>query len=258
MSAKEIVIQLATALFSSFDPEAATALLDPGYIQHNPAVPTGAAAIVGFVPALEQSGFQAETHRVIAEGDLVVLHSTFSNAQIIGADTVIAFDVFRVKDGKVVEHWDNLQPAVPAAQTANGNSMVDGAVEIMDLEKTAQNKALVQGMLSDVFMGGKVDKIADYISAETYVQHNPQIGNGLEGLGAAIAQLSAAGQMFTYDTVHMVVAEGNFVFAASEGSMGGVPMAFFDLFRVEDGKIVEHWDVVSDIPAEMAHENGKF
>jgi predicted SnoaL-like aldol condensation-catalyzing enzyme len=54
------------------------------------------------------------------------------------------------------------------------------------------------------------------------------------------------------------VAEGNFVVTASEGTLGGEPTAFFDLFRVEDGWIVEHWDVISTIPSEMAHENGKF
>ena len=61
-----------------------------------------------------------------------------------------------------------------------------------------------------------------------------------------------------YDETHLIVAEGNFVFTASEGAMGDAPTAFFDLFRVEDGKIVEHWDTVSEIPSEMAHENGKF
>ena len=54
------------------------------------------------------------------------------------------------------------------------------------------------------------------------------------------------------------VAEGNFVFAASEGTFGGKPTAFFDLFRVDNGKVAEHWDVMADIPAKMAHGNGKF
>ncbi len=61
-----------------------------------------------------------------------------------------------------------------------------------------------------------------------------------------------------YSTVHKVIAEGNFVFTMSEGTFGGAPTAFFDLFRVDNGKIVEHWDIISEIPDEMAHENGKF
>ncbi len=43
------------------------------------------------------------------------------------------------------------------------------------------------------------------------------------------------------------VAEGNFVLAASEGTFGGKPMAFFDLFRVDNGNIAEHWDAMADI-----------
>jgi len=61
-----------------------------------------------------------------------------------------------------------------------------------------------------------------------------------------------------YTDTALAVAEGNFVFTGSEGTFGGAPTAFFDLFRVEDSRIVEHWDVVATIPAEFAHDNGKF
>ncbi|MDP5217676.1 nuclear transport factor 2 family protein [Ruegeria sp. 2205SS24-7] len=258
MTPKELVLQAVSALFIDFDPEAAKELLAPDYIQHNPAVPTGAAAIIGFIPALQESGVTATIHRVIAEGDLVVLHTTYDNAQAFGAQTLVGFDVFWVEDGKVAEHWDNLQPAVPASETANGNSMTDGATEVTDLDKTAENKALVESFLRDVLNGAAPERITDYVSTETYIQHNPMIGNGLDGLGAALAAMAEAGQVMAYTDTPIIVAEGNFVFAASEGVLGETPTAFFDLFRVEDGKIVEHWDTVSEIPSEMAHENGKF
>jgi len=54
------------------------------------------------------------------------------------------------------------------------------------------------------------------------------------------------------------VAEGNFVLAAPEGTFGGKPAAFFDLFRVDNGKIAARWDVMADIPAKMTHGDGKF
>jgi len=54
------------------------------------------------------------------------------------------------------------------------------------------------------------------------------------------------------------IAEGNFVFAASEGTFGGKPTAFFDLFRVDNCKVAERWDVMADIPAKMAQGNRKF
>jgi predicted SnoaL-like aldol condensation-catalyzing enzyme len=258
MSPTETVLAALTALFVDFDPEAAGKLMKEDYIQHNPGVPTGAAPILGFLPALKDSGLSPTVHRVISEGDLVVLHVTYENAQAFGAQTQVAFDIFRVEDGKLAEHWDNLQPAVPAGQTASGNSMTDGPTEITDRDKTAENKALVEGFVTDVLHGKAPEKITDYISTESYTQHNPMVANGLDGLGAALAAMAEAGQVMAYTGTHMVVAEGNFVFTASEGTLGSQHTAFFDLFRVEGGKIVEHWDTISEIPAEMAHENGKF
>ena len=43
-----------------------------------------------------------------------------------------------------------------------------------------------------------------------------------------------------------------------DGELGGKPTALYDLFRVEDGMIVEHWNTVQEIPAQMAHDNGMF
>ncbi len=256
MSVREIVMNVVSAIFVQFDAEAAAELLAPGYIQHNPGVPTGAAPILGLIPALKESGLELSIHRVLAEGDYVVLHSTYVNAQAFGAATLVAFDVFRVEDGKVAEHWDNLQPLSPA--NASGRTMVDGETAVNDLGKTSDNKALVSGFVTDVLQGKAPQKIADYVSTETYLQHNPMVADGLDGLGAAMKAMAEAGQMMRYDTTHMIVAEGNFVFTASEGAMGDTPTAFFDLFRVQDGKIVEHWDTISTIPTDMVHENGKF
>lgn len=256
MSTKSLVLKAVAAIFLDFDPQAAEQLLDPGYIQHNPAVPSGAAPIIGFIPGLKESGIEVETHRVLAEGDLVVMHNTYRNAQAFGGDTLIAFDVFRVQDGKVVEHWDNLTPI--AAPNPSGRTQTDGATKITDLDKTAENKKLVTSFVETVLRDGDGDRITELVSTETYLQHNSQVADGLDGLGKALATWAEQGIVMKYDTVHLTVAEGNFVFTASEGTLGDEPTAFYDLFRVEDGKIVEHWDVVASIPEEMAHDNGKF
>ncbi len=256
MSVTETVLNAVSAIFIQFDAEAAAQALAADYIQHNTAVPTGAAPIVGFIPALKDSGITVTTHRVITEGDLVVMHNTYENAQAFGADTLVAFDVFRVEDGKVAEHWDNLQ--VPGAPNASGRSMTDGATEITDVDLTAANKAVVSGFVRDVLHGAAPQNIEAYISTDTYLQHNPYVADGLDGLGAALQAMAEAGQNMRYDATHMIVAEGNFVFTASEGALGATPTAFFDLFRLQDGKIVEHWDTISEIPSEMAHDNGKF
>jgi len=90
-----------------------------GYIQHNPMVPTGREAAVKLLSERIRPESIADVKRVIAEGDLVVLHvHSRSNAQDRGRAIV---DIFRVKDGKIVEHWDVIQP-VPE-QAANDNTM---------------------------------------------------------------------------------------------------------------------------------------
>ncbi len=256
MSPKELVLALLTAAFVDHDPEAAKPLMDPGYIQHNPAIATGAEGLMAVIPAVEASGMTTTTHRIISEGNYVVLHNTYDNADAFGAPSLVAFDVFRVEDGVVAEHWDNLQP-VPET-TVSGRSMTDGPVEVTDLDKTEENKELVVGFVRDVLGGAAPEKVTDYMDPAVYMQHNPMIADGLDGLMAAIEAFAEQGQVITKFEPKIVVAEGNFVFVASDAIMGGKPWAFFDLWRVENGKIVEHWDVVSPIPAEMAHENGKF
>ncbi len=86
MAIKEIVLAALTALFTDYDPAATEKLLAPNYIQHNPAVPTGRAPILGFLPALKKSGISIKTHRLIVEGDIAVAHNSYSNAQAFGGD----------------------------------------------------------------------------------------------------------------------------------------------------------------------------
>ncbi len=254
MLAKDLVIALFTAAFIDHDPEAARALVTPDYIQHNPQIPTGAEALACLIPLVEQSGMSVTTHRVITEGDLVVLHSTFANADAFGAPTLAAFDIFRVQDGKVAEHWDNLQP-VPET-TVSGRGMTDGATEITDRDRTAENKELVLGFVRDVLGGAAPEKAPLY--SEVYMKHNPNLADGIDGLMAGTKAWAEQGFVITKFEPQIVVAEGNFVFVASDATVSGKPWAFFDLWRVEEGKIVEHWDVVAPTPEEMAHANGKF
>ena len=158
----------------------------------------------------------------------------------------------------IVEHWDNIQEV--AGPNPSGHTMFDGATEVTDLDKTEENRALVTQMIEDVLMQGNGDNVANYISTETYIQHNPGVADGLEGFGEAMAAFAEQGIFMEYHTLHHVVAEGNFVLAISEGAFGGQPTSFYDLFRVEDGLIVEHWDVIETILPEdqWQNENGKF
>ena len=166
----------------------------------------------------------------------------------------MAFDLFRVADGKLAEHWDGLVPVV--TETASGRSQTDGQAEPANAD-TEQSRALVREFAQRVLQDADYSVLTDYISTETYLQHNPEAADGLDGFGAAAAKWAGQGKNLVYKTVHKVVAEGDLVLLQSEGEFGE-PVAYWDLFRVADGKIVEHWDVVAPIPAELPHTNGLF
>jgi predicted SnoaL-like aldol condensation-catalyzing enzyme len=129
-----------------------------------------------------------------------------------------------------------------------------------DLDDTDANKTLVRGFVTDILVNGEMDKLAGYFDGDTYVQHNPGVADGLSGLGAALGAMAEQGITMKYDRIHKVLGQGNFVLTMSEGSFADQPTAFFDLFRVENGKIAEHWDTIQTIPpeADWQNTNGKF
>ncbi len=255
-SNKRVAINAVNAFFKDYSVEGINTYFAKDYIQHNPHVPTGIEPVIGFAPLLKQAGTTTQNHRIFVDGDLVVMHNTYDNAEAFGAKKVVTFDIFRVANGKVAEHWDAINPL--ADTTASGRTQVEGPTQVTDLDKTQANKTLVKNFVDDVLFGKAPQKITDYISTTEYHQHNVGIKDGLDGLNEAIGQLIAANNMFKYSKVHKVLGEGNFVLTVSEGEWSGKPQAFYDLFRVQDGKIVEHWDVVQEIPAQMAHGNGMF
>lgn len=254
-------IQKALALINTFatgDTETAASLLAEGYIQHNLAYGTGRDTFVGSVAYLASAPVKTTVNNIrsFADGDKVFLQTVYNFA---GAGEQVAFDIFRFDDcGKIAEHWDNL--AALAAPNPSGHTQTDGSMAITDLDKTEENRKLVESFLYDVMQGNHPEKTPDYFDGDAYIQHNTGIADGLSGLGAALASLAEQGIQMIYTTVHQVLAQGNFVLAVSEGTFGGAPTAYYDLWRVENGKIAEHWDVMETIAEKSTwqNQNGKF
>jgi len=116
---KQTVLRAMQELFSDKDVSAVDRFWAEPYLQHNPTMPNGLDGLRAIVPALE--GFSWTPARIVAQDDLVMTHS-----RVLGWDPepVIIVDIFRLEGGKIVEHWDVVQPEVPAAQSVNGNAMV--------------------------------------------------------------------------------------------------------------------------------------
>ncbi|MGP1993986.1 nuclear transport factor 2 family protein [Zobellia laminariae] len=253
VSNEEKVIQLLKSIETGAQEPAA--YINPNnYVQHNLEVADGIAGFIATLQALPPNSAKVNTVRTFEDGNFVFSHTDYN---FFGPK--IGFDIFRFEDGLIVEHWDNLQ-VKPKLPNPSGHTMTDGTTEITDLDKTEKNKELVKNFVTDILVNGDMSKISAYFDGDNYIQHNPNIPDQLSGLGATLEALAKQGIFMKYDRIHTVLGEGNFVLAVSEGDFGEDHNSFYDLFRIENGKIAEHWDVVEKIaPKEnWKNQNGKF
>jgi predicted SnoaL-like aldol condensation-catalyzing enzyme len=117
---KALVLAGIKGVFIDRDPTVLDRLFSGNYRQHNPQIPNGTAAVKALLRNLP-ADFTYESGLVVADGDYVTIHGRYIGW---GPKTMVAVDIFRVANGKIAEHWDVMQEEVPAAQSANGNSML--------------------------------------------------------------------------------------------------------------------------------------
>lgn len=253
MSKKDKVVALLNS-FNTGDQKPIAYINPEKYIQHNLGVGDGLAGFGAVMQNAPEGGFKANVVRAFEDGDYVFTHTEYD---FFGPKA--AFDVFRFEEGLIVEHWDNMLEV--QKPNPSGHTQLDGSTVLTDLEKTEANKAKVKEFIETILLKGEMDQVTQYINPENYVQHNPAVADGLEGFGAAMKYFAENGLVMEYVTLHKVLGQGNFVLTLSEGKFGkGEPTAFYDLFRLKDGLIVEHWDVIAPIPpkSEWKNDNGKF
>jgi len=222
------------------------------YIQHNLRLGDGVKALADRIQAIPKGSAKVNTLRAFRDGNYVFTHSEYD----FGEPTV-GFDIFRFESGLIVEHWDNLQKAA----SKPSHTMVDGPRTASDLDKTDANKALLKSYMDEIFVQKRRERFSSYFDGNNYIQHNPLIlEDGLTGLLAGLQALAKQGLTVEYDGVRMLLGEGDFVLVVNDGKFGGKPTAIYDLYRVANGKIAEHWDTLETIPPRDAwkNANGKF
>jgi len=118
---RELVLGFYEQFFNRHETEEAALLLAEDYRQHNPSVPDGRAPVVSYFTQYFKENPQSRVRivRSATDGDLVYLHIHSTNGPEDRGVAVV--DIFRVKGGLIVEHWDVIQP-VPA-ESANSNTM---------------------------------------------------------------------------------------------------------------------------------------
>lgn len=242
MSSKQIVLTAGTELFGHRDLSAVDRHWAPDYRQHSALAPDGPEGLRAMFQQLPEE-FRFEPLRVLEDGDMVAVHCVYHG---FGPEPTVAVDVFRVQDGKIAEHWDALAP-LPGGPA--GTHRVDGPRQVTGHESTGANKALVTEWVHERLLGADRDALEELARDPRYVEHGP-------GPGDRLARR----------TVHRVLGEGDFVLTVTEGLLdpGGaehgdrVPAGCYDLWRVADGRIVEHWEVCQPVPEQLPHDNGFF
>ena len=233
------------------DPEPVAVVNEAKYIQHNPQTQEGSEGLAALFKRLSLTNPRVNIVRAFEDGDFVFAHTEYDFAS-----RKIGFELFRFEDGQAVEHWDNIQPRVEP--TPRGGTMVEGPTEARDHAATEANRSQVASFVTTVLIEGRHDALGTFIDDEKFVDHNPRFGGGVSELKAALG--AASESVIDYQRLHRVVAEGNFVLSVSEGTLDGMHSSFYDLFRLSEGRIVEHWDTTEKIApkSEWKNDNGKF
>ena len=217
------------------DPESVAVVNEDKYIQHNPQTLEGGEGLAKLFARLSKTNPKVEIVRLFEDGNYVFGQTIYDFSSVR-----IGFEIFRYEGDQVVEHWDNIQPRIGV--------MIGGTTEVKDHELTEVNRELIRLFINTVFINKNIDSFPKYIDEKSYEEHS------------SLMHLSEKISKMNYKTNHRLLAEGDFVLAVNEGLRDDVITSFYDLFRIENEKIVEHWDTTEKVPSQIdwKNNNGKF
>ncbi|MBB5154284.1 nuclear transport factor 2 family protein [Saccharopolyspora phatthalungensis] len=238
----------------------------PDLIQHNPEVANGSAAFRKYQADLRAKFPQLrfDVKRVIVEGDLVIVHNNFVPRP--GELGLAKMDLFRLSHGRIAEQWGASQDVLPPSNIGNDmfSTLSSPRVDFpLPLSTDANSKQAAVGLFDEAINERddnlRLAALDHYIGDNTYFQHWPGVPNGSPALQQFMQDMYAAHPGYRAD-VKFAVAQGDLVFLFAhlldfpdaKGSVSG------DIFRVRDGKLLEHWSVVQPIPATSANPNTMY
>jgi predicted SnoaL-like aldol condensation-catalyzing enzyme len=235
--------------------EAITAHTGERYTQHSAGVADGVEGFVEFFePFIARNPKRnIEIVRAIEDGRYVFLHVYQSLND--GEAQWVTTDLFDTDErGRIIEHWDVISAF--EGPGPSGHTQVDGTTEIGDLDLTEYNKGRVRLFMAEVLQNGDFDNFDHYV-AEDLVQHAVGLQDGREAMRYRIEEAQDAGAQC--ECVFKLIGQGNFVVSYSKSVMDDEAVAVFNIWRLSEGQIAEHWSNAETIaPRSEWGNSGKF
>ncbi|ENU91403.1 hypothetical protein F971_02495 [Acinetobacter vivianii] len=251
--AKRFVSQAHHVLFNLHDPRALDRYFSKDFIEHSPLVADGLSGLRQLIQ--DCPDIRHEPIRVLGDGDLVAIHGRFHG---LDETPLVGFDIYRIKDGKIVEHWDGL---VPEAQpNISGRTQLDGPTQIDHHADREANRKIIRDFFQKALIDGDYEAFRTYTDGDHFLQHSPDISDGVNSVIDFLNKIRNQGEGLVYSKTHRSIADGQFVLTHSEGSIAGNRHAYFELWRLENGKIAELWDAIPAVPEDekAIHSFGVF
>jgi predicted SnoaL-like aldol condensation-catalyzing enzyme len=250
--------------------------------QHNPLIATGLAAYQAWQEGMLQRSDTVPATvtepliTLIAEGDKVGMAFVTEYPEPDGSGntyTSTHFYLFRIQDGRIAEQWESVQVPVgivPPAAEVGGPLPVRGTQGVAQIAmlanadpKLANNKRLAFDTWRQIPEAGR-EELAELYLDEIYIQHNPNAATGRAGFTEYFSRRPDSSiETWLEDPIVALVAEGDLVMQVMEeerpdpNRAGEIyKVAWFDLFRVANGRLIEHWDAAAkgELPAAMQQQ----
>jgi len=246
--------------------EMADTFVAEDYRQYSPFQKSGRQAMkdtFAVIPRRDEipATMRPEPVTILAEDNLVVFVAVENLPEPDGSGTYTTthFNMFAVEDGKLAAHWHPDQtapcPELPTAENGGPQRVIGvaGVAQYAMLDaatpELAANKRLVYDMWRQLIDAGR-EETADLYLAEDYIQHNPNAATGREGAKAYFATREDQPiDVALANELVVMLAEGDLVVQVLKTEMPHPHRAgdtytstWFDMFRIEDGRIAEHWD----------------
>ncbi|MET3803156.1 putative SnoaL-like aldol condensation-catalyzing enzyme [Nakamurella sp. UYEF19] len=240
---------------------------DHGYIEHDPAIAAGRSGLLAWVRQTQAQRPRSITSikRIIAQGSMVAVHSHRSTTPADEMTGTAVIELFSLRAGRIVEHWTYTQ-AVPAT-TRSGNSMFSnvyaypGTPPVVTRTRADANRQLILKAWAAVFSARDLTVLDRYWApGNGYLQHNPNVPNGVGGLKGFLGTLppSVSQNRFSVAAGDLVLTVNQSVATSGDLDSDLVGSAVADVYRIVDGRAVEHWDVVSPVPTTSANDHSVF